>query len=64
VAGGAVVGFLGALLFGCAGRSDLLWFWAYLTVWAAAALVAPLVMESSLMEDRPCSGRGHAMAEG
>ena len=58
-----VVGFaslvpLGAVLFGCAGRVDLPWFWAYLAVWAASAVVGPLVADPTLLSERLHPGPG------
>ena len=48
----------GAILFGCAGRWDLPMFWAYLGVWAAAMLVAILVVDPSLIQERMRPGPG------
>jgi len=56
--GVALVALLGALLFGCAGRWDLPWFWAYLGVWAAAALVGPAVVDPTLLKERARPGPG------
>jgi protein-S-isoprenylcysteine O-methyltransferase Ste14 len=56
--GVAFVALLGALLFGCAGRWDLPWFWAYLGVWAAAALVGPAVVDPTLLKERARPGPG------
>src|SRR5262249_54376939 len=56
--GVAFVALLGALLFGCAGRWDLPWFWVYLGVWAAAALVGPAVMDPTLLQERVRPGPG------
>jgi protein-S-isoprenylcysteine O-methyltransferase Ste14 len=59
ILGGAVfVALLGAVLFGCAGRWDLPWFWAYLGVWAAAALGGPAVMDPTLLQERFRPGPG------
>lgn len=49
---------LGAVLFGCAGRLDLPWFWAYLAVWAASAVVGPLVADPTLLSERLHPGPG------
>jgi protein-S-isoprenylcysteine O-methyltransferase Ste14 len=49
---------LGAILFGCAGRWDLPMFWAYLAVWAVATLVATLVVDPSLIQERIRPGPG------
>ncbi len=49
---------VGALLFGCAGRWDLPMFWAYLGVWAASALVGPLVVDPTLIKERIRPGPG------
>ena len=60
---GMLVGFvslvpLAAVLFGCAGRLDLPWFWAYLAAWAASAVVGPLVADPTLLEERIHPGPG------
>lgn len=49
---------LGVVLFGCAGRLDLPWFWAYLAVWAASAVVGPLVADPGLLAERLHPGPG------
>jgi len=49
---------LAALLFGCAGRLDLPWFWAYLGVWAVSAVVGPLVTDPTLLSERLHPGPG------
>jgi protein-S-isoprenylcysteine O-methyltransferase Ste14 len=59
ILGGA--GFLvvtGALLFGCAGRWNLPMFWAYLGVWVAAMVVAMLVVDPTLIQERLRPGAG------
>ena len=56
--GVAFVALLGAVLFGCAGRWDLPWFWAYLGVWVAAALVGPALMDPTLLRERFRPGPG------
>jgi protein-S-isoprenylcysteine O-methyltransferase Ste14 len=48
----------GAVLFGCAGRHDLPWFWAYLGVWAASALLGSAVIDPSLIKERIRPGPG------
>ncbi len=49
---------LGAILFGCAGRWDLPMFWAYLGVWAIAIVVATLVVDPTLIQERMRPGPG------
>jgi protein-S-isoprenylcysteine O-methyltransferase Ste14 len=56
--GVALVAVLGALLFGCAGRWDLPMFWAYLGVWAAAALAGAFVADPTLARERLRPGPG------
>jgi protein-S-isoprenylcysteine O-methyltransferase Ste14 len=56
--GVAFVALLGAVLFGCAGRWDLPWFWAYLGVWVAAALVGQALMDPTLLRERFRPGPG------
>jgi protein-S-isoprenylcysteine O-methyltransferase Ste14 len=58
LAAAALVAFLGALLFGCAGRWDLPLFWAYLGVWASAALVGMMVVDPTLIRERIRPGPG------
>jgi len=58
LSGVALVAFIGALLFGCAGRWDLPMFWAYLGVWTASGLVGPLVVDPSLIKERLRPGPG------
>ena len=41
-----------AILFGCAGRLDLPFFWAYLGIFAAFALVSLLTLRPDLIEER------------
>jgi len=48
----------GPILFGCAGRWDLPMFWAYLGVWAAAIVVATLVVDPTLIQERMRPGPG------
>jgi protein-S-isoprenylcysteine O-methyltransferase Ste14 len=48
----------GAVLFGCAGRLDLPFFWAYLGVWMAASLVGSFVVDPSLAMERIRPGPG------
>ncbi len=55
------VGFMvltGALLFLCAGRWDLPFFWAYLGIWIASALVGPFVVDPGLIRERIRPGPG------
>jgi protein-S-isoprenylcysteine O-methyltransferase Ste14 len=54
----AVVTFLGALLFGCAGRFDLPMFWAYLGVWTASVLVSIWLVDPTLITERMRPGPG------
>ena len=46
------------LLFGCAGRLDLPFFWAWLTVSVAAVLVIARYMDPGLMKERMRPGQG------
>jgi protein-S-isoprenylcysteine O-methyltransferase Ste14 len=48
----------GAILFGCAGRWDLPWFWAYLGVWAVATVVATPLVDPGLIRERIRPGPG------
>ena len=54
----AFVAVLGVLLFACAGRADLPWFWAYLAMWAASAVIGPLVVDPTLIKERLQPGPG------
>ena len=54
----ASVAGIGVLLFGCAGRWDIPWFWAYLGVLAAPALVLPPVLDPGLIAERLRPGPG------
>jgi protein-S-isoprenylcysteine O-methyltransferase Ste14 len=56
--GVALVAVLGGLLFGCAGRWDLPLFWAYLGLWAAAALLGAFVADPTLARERIRPGPG------
>jgi protein-S-isoprenylcysteine O-methyltransferase Ste14 len=57
--GGVVfLALIGALLFGCAGRWDLPWFWAYLGVWAVAIVVATPLVDPGLIRERMRPGPG------
>src|SRR5262245_42932917 len=49
---------LGGLLFGCAGRWDLPFFWACLGVWAASMLVGAFVSDPTLVKERLRPGPG------
>ncbi|HEV3259511.1 MAG TPA: isoprenylcysteine carboxylmethyltransferase family protein [Gemmataceae bacterium] len=49
---------IAGLLFGCAGRWDLPFFWAYLGVWTASSLVGPLVVDPTLIKERLRPGPG------
>ena len=49
---------LGGILFGCAGRMDLPFFWAFLGVWAAAMLVGVFVADPGLIQERMRPGPG------
>lgn len=44
--------FSGLLLFGCAGRIDIPFFWAYLLVCAVSFTVATLIIERELFQER------------
>lgn len=57
---GGVVGVaaMGGLLFGCAGRWDLPFFWGYLAVWAVASLVGAIVSDPTLARERLRPGPG------
>jgi protein-S-isoprenylcysteine O-methyltransferase Ste14 len=54
----AFVALLGTLMFGGAGRWDLPFFWAYLGVWTASALVWSVVVDPALMKERVHPGPG------
>ena len=54
----AFLALFGALLFGCAGRWDLPWFWAYLGVWAVAMAVATPLVDPGLIRERIRPGPG------
>jgi protein-S-isoprenylcysteine O-methyltransferase Ste14 len=54
----APVVLIGGLLFGCAGRLDLVFFWAYLGVWAAAVLFGALLVDPTLASERLHPGPG------
>jgi protein-S-isoprenylcysteine O-methyltransferase Ste14 len=57
--GGVVfLALIGAILFGCAGRWDLPWFWAYLGVWAVATVVATPLVDPGLIRERIRPGPG------
>jgi protein-S-isoprenylcysteine O-methyltransferase Ste14 len=56
--GVAFMAVFGAILFGCAGRWDLPWFWAYLGIWAAASLVGIFVVDPDLIRERTRPGPG------
>lgn len=59
LAGGVVVVVVfGAVLFGCAGRWDLPFFWAYLGIYLVAMGVAVLVVDPSLIRERIRPGPG------
>ncbi len=58
VGGLGVLVLMGAVLFGCAGRWDLPMFWAYLGVWAAAMVIALLVIDEGLIKERTRPGPG------
>ena len=54
-----VVGALfAAILFGCAGRWDLPWFWAYLGVWTAAMVAGSFLIDPTLVQERLRPGPG------
>ena len=54
----AMIAITGTILFGCAGRWDLPWFWAYLAVWSATMVVAVLVLDPGLLRERMRPGPG------
>jgi hypothetical protein len=56
--GGAILALPGGVLFGCAGRWDLPWFWAYLGVWAASTLLGTIVIDPTLIRERVRPGSG------
>jgi protein-S-isoprenylcysteine O-methyltransferase Ste14 len=58
LSGAGFLAIFAALLFGCAGRSDLPMFWAYLGVWALSMLVAVLVVDPTLIQERMRPGPG------
>src|SRR5262249_37747031 len=58
LSGFAFVAVIGALLFGSAGRWDLPLFWAYLGVWAAAAVPSAIVIGPTPTKGRPRPGPG------
>src|SRR5262249_58564760 len=49
---------IAGLLFGCAGRWDLPFFWAYLAIWAAAMVVGAFVSDPTLVKERLRPGPG------
>jgi protein-S-isoprenylcysteine O-methyltransferase Ste14 len=56
--GVAFVTLVGACLFVSAGRWDLLWFWAYLGVWAAAMVAGSCLIDPTLVQERLRPGPG------
>jgi protein-S-isoprenylcysteine O-methyltransferase Ste14 len=48
----------GAILFGCAGRWGLPMFWAYLGVYAASMVIALIVVDPTLIQERMRPGPG------
>jgi protein-S-isoprenylcysteine O-methyltransferase Ste14 len=56
--GAGFLAFFGAILFGCAGRWDLPMYWAYLGVWATAAVVATFLVDPTLIRERIHPGPG------
>lgn len=54
----ASVALPGAALFASAGRSDLPWFWAYLGVFGASAVIGLLLVDPSLIRERLRPGPG------
>jgi protein-S-isoprenylcysteine O-methyltransferase Ste14 len=54
----ATLAVFGAILFGCAGRWDLPWFWAYLGVWAASMVVGIFAADPTLIAERMRPGPG------
>jgi protein-S-isoprenylcysteine O-methyltransferase Ste14 len=48
----------GAVLFGCAGRWDLPWFWAFLGLWAASMVIGMFVSDPTLIQERLRPGPG------
>jgi protein-S-isoprenylcysteine O-methyltransferase Ste14 len=55
---GAFMALLAALLFGCAGRWDLPFFWAYLAIRTARAVIGVLVADPTLIKERLLPGPG------
>ncbi len=53
-----VLGGYSAILFGCAGRWDLPWFWAVLLVQAVIIIMGLLVIDPDLMKERFHPGKG------
>jgi protein-S-isoprenylcysteine O-methyltransferase Ste14 len=58
LSGLAFLALFGAVLFGCAGRWDLPWFWAYLGVWAVATIVATPLVDPDMIRERMRPGPG------
>jgi protein-S-isoprenylcysteine O-methyltransferase Ste14 len=54
----ATVALPGAVLFGSAGRWDLPWFWAYLGVFGASAVIGLVLVDPSLIRERLRPGPG------
>jgi protein-S-isoprenylcysteine O-methyltransferase Ste14 len=49
---------MGAVLFLCAGQCDLPFFWAYLDIWTASALIGPFLVDPGLIRERLRPGPG------
>jgi protein-S-isoprenylcysteine O-methyltransferase Ste14 len=56
--GSALIVVVGGILFGCAGRWDLPFFWAFLGVWVATMLIAAFVVDPGLIKERTRPGPG------
>lgn len=54
----AFMALMGGLLFGCAGRVDLPFFWAFLGAWTATMVVAIFVVAPGLIRERTRPGPG------
>jgi protein-S-isoprenylcysteine O-methyltransferase Ste14 len=53
-----IVAVLGGILFGCAGRWDLPFFWVILGIYAVGAVVGPFLVDPSLIKERVRPGPG------
>jgi protein-S-isoprenylcysteine O-methyltransferase Ste14 len=49
---------IGGVMFACAGRWDLPFFWAYLGIWAAGSLISLFLIDPTLIKERMRPGPG------